>query len=202
MLSETGLVTGSLPEESEEFEGSEEPNSPVSSSDLFPDLQMLSGGALAPGEGTTEEAGVTVSAVSAASSGSSVPAPFLTRERGVYTLNENDLSEEDKQLLHYRSFVIDREAVTEGGSGNPRTYYIAYDQVQGLVVPARNLSIDNHGPGSLHYRWTDDGEKWTSWITLEEGVNDEYVEYDNCRFAEVQVYADRSGGIISMRATR
>lgn len=138
------------------------------------------------------------------------PAPILTpvpplskkKDRGRYILEEEDLPEEDVRLLHGRAMVIDGEAVTETSSGNPRTYYIAYDQVQGLVVPARSLSIEAVGPDDLYYRWTDDGEQWTAWTTLYEGMTHEYEVDNKCRFAEVQVYAETSGAILNIRATR
>lgn len=139
-----------------------------------------------------------------------VPAPVLTpvlplskkKDRGRYILEEEDLPAEDVRLLHGRAMVIDGEAVTETGSGNPRTYYIAYDQVQGLVVPARSLSIEAVGPDDLYYRWTDDGEHWSAWVTLYEGVTHEYEVDNKCRFAELQVYAVTPGAILNIRATR
>lgn len=133
-----------------------------------------------------------------AGGGGFIPPPT----RGSYVLDEEDLVEEDKRLLHGRAFVVDRDTITEISSGSARTYYVAYDQVQGLVVPGRSLAVENNGDGSLHYRWTDDGDKWTAWITLEEGGAHDYRVDEKVRFAEIQVYADTSGSIISMIATR
>ncbi len=76
-------------------------------------------------------------------------------------------------------------------------------QVKGLLIPARSLCIENHGPSDVYYRWTDFGEKWSSWVTLEDGVHDEYDVSEKLRFADVQVYSvDSSGTLISLRATR
>lgn len=121
---------------------------------------------------------------------------------GAYILNEEDLAEEDKRLLHGRAFVVDRIIVNETDSGSPVTYYIAYDQVQGLVVPGRALDIENNGAGNILYRWTDDGEKWSSWITLEEGSVHDYAVDRKLRFAEIQIYASVAGAVFSMVVTR
>jgi len=119
------------------------------------------------------------------------------------TLDEDYLSEQQKLLLHGRAFVIDWEELIGTSQNNPATYYLTADQVQGLVIPARSLSIENHGPSDVYYRWTDFGEKWTSWITLEDGVHDEYDVAEKLRFGEVQVYSDDvAGTLISIRATR
>ena len=121
--------------------------------------------------------------------------------RGTYILNEEDLPESYKELLHGRAFIIDREMITESDSGAPKTYYIAADQVQGLIVPARSIFIKSE-EGESYYRWTDSGEKWSDWITLQEGQGHAYQIQELCRFAEVQVYADESGALITLRATR
>jgi len=127
---------------------------------------------------------------------------YIPSKFGTYALEEDTLSDEVKALLHGRAFVIDNESITETSSGSPRVYYLASDRVIGLVVPARSLSIDNDGPDDLYYRWTDDGEKWTAWITLNEGETHDYDTYEKCRFAEIQVYAYTSGAKLSLRATR
>lgn len=127
---------------------------------------------------------------------------FNLRTRGGYIMDEDKLPEGAKLLLHGRSYIIDRSAVTAIDSGSASTYYLAADKVQGLVVPARSLSIENTGPGSMYYRWTDDGEKWTSWVTMDEGVTHEFAPDEKCRFAEVQVYVETSGALLSLRATR
>lgn len=121
--------------------------------------------------------------------------------RGTYILNEEDLPETYKELLHGRAYVIDREKITESDSGAPRTYYIAADKVQGLVVPARSMFIKTE-EGDTHYRWTDSGEKWGAWITLQNGQGHTYFQQELCRFAEVQVYCQVAGTLVSLRATR
>jgi len=132
----------------------------------------------------------------------SVESVYIPLKFGTYLLEEEDLSEEDKRLLHGRAFIIDNEVITAVDSNSPQVYYIAADQVNGLVIPARSISIDNEGPEDLFYRWTDDGEKWTSWVTLSEGETHDYDTYEKCRFAEVQVYAALTGVRVSIRATR
>jgi hypothetical protein len=118
-------------------------------------------------------------------------------------LDEDFLTEQQRLLLHGRAFIVDRVELIGTSSNNPVTYYLASDQVQGLVIPARSLSIENHGPSIVYYRWTDFGEKWTSWITLEDGIHDEYEVAEKLRFGEVQVYSnDVAGTLISIRATR
>jgi len=118
-------------------------------------------------------------------------------------LDEDFLTEQQRLLLHGRAFVINREELIGSSSNNPVTYYLATDQVQGLVIPARSLYIENHGPSVVNYRWTDFGEKWTAWITLEDGIHDEYDVAEKLRFGEVQVYSqDNSGTLISITATR
>lgn len=121
--------------------------------------------------------------------------------RGRYTLEEDDLPESLKELLHGRIFVIDREIITATNSNEAVTYYIAADKVQGLVVPARYISIDSEAY-DIHYRHTDDGERWSNWITLPAYKTDSSSPLEKCRFAEIQVYTDTSGARVSIRATR
>lgn len=121
--------------------------------------------------------------------------------RGVYILNEDDLPAEKKELLHGRAFVIDRENVTETDPNSPRTYYISADQGQGLIVPARALSI-NAELDTVYYRWSDSGVAWTNWITLFTGVIDNYLAEELNRFAELQVYGASAFGLVSVRASR
>ena len=121
--------------------------------------------------------------------------------RGTYILAEEDLPKEYKELLHGRAYVIDAEITTETDSAAPRTYYIAADQVQGLIVPARSMFIKCEG-GNAKYRFSDDGERWTSWVSLQNGMGHAYIPQELCRFAEVQVYAETYGTLISLRATR
>jgi hypothetical protein len=128
--------------------------------------------------------------------------PQIKKDRGDYIMSEDDLSQDEKDLLHGRAFVVDREIITELDPMSPRTYYIAYDQVQGLVVPARSIVLENTSTVIVMYRWTDDGVKWGSWITLDINTVHTYEVEQKCRFAEVQVYSASSGGIISIVGTR
>lgn len=121
--------------------------------------------------------------------------------RGTYAMTEEDLPDAYKELLHGRAFVIDREEVTESDSASARTYYIAADKVQGLIIPARSMVIDIIN-GDGRYRWTDDGEHFTDWITIESGVSDDYSPQSKNRFAEVQVYATSGSPLVSIRASR
>ncbi len=125
--------------------------------------------------------------------------PQITR--GIYILNEDDLPDTYKELLHGRAYIIDREEVTDTDSGAPGTYYIAADKVQGLIIPSRTLFIKSEN-SDAHYRWTDNGDKWTDWITLKDGLGHTYFTQELCRFAEVQVYVDEAGCLITIRATR
>ncbi len=124
-----------------------------------------------------------------------------TITRGRYVLDEKDLPDAHSELLHGRAYVIDRKEITETSSASSKAYYIAADKVQGLIVPARTLFIKSE-LGDSYYRWTDDGEKWTDWITLIDGLAHTYLPQELCRFAEVQVYAESSGALITLRATR
>lgn len=121
--------------------------------------------------------------------------------RGVYILNEENLPETYKELLHGRAYVIDREEITETDSASARTYYIAADKVQGLVVPARSMSINSEN-GTIYYRFTDNGEHWTNWITLPDSASDSYLQQEQARFAEIQVYTNIPGTLLSIRGTR
>jgi len=121
--------------------------------------------------------------------------------RGRYFLNEEDLSDLLQTLLHGRAFVIDKSAIFETSSSSPATYYISADKTHGLLVPGRSLSI-NVENGDAHYRWTDDGERWTSWVTLPDGATDSYLPQEQNRFAELQTYVDKAGTLISIRVTR
>jgi hypothetical protein len=121
--------------------------------------------------------------------------------RGIYIFDEDDLSDEKKELLHGRAYVVDREQVTETDPNSPRTYYVAADQGQGLIVPARALSI-NAELDTVYYRFSDNGIAWTSWITLFSGVIDNYLAEELNRFAELQVYGASAFGLVSVRASR
>jgi len=126
---------------------------------------------------------------------------LATITRGTYIMNEDELPEQFRELLHGRAYVIDKEEISETDSAGARTYYIAADKVQGLIVPSRTLFIKSENVNA-HYRFTDDGDKWTDWITLEDGMAHTYIPQELCRFAEVQVYADQTNAIITLRATR
>jgi len=121
--------------------------------------------------------------------------------RGIYILDEDALPSEKKELLHGRAYVVDRKQVTETDPNSPRTYYIAADQGQGLIVPARALSI-NAELDTLYYRWSDNGIHFTQWITLFAGVIDNYLAEELNRFAELQVYGASAFGLVSVRASR
>lgn len=121
--------------------------------------------------------------------------------KGTYILNEDDLPNEYKELLHNRAYIIDREELSETDSGTPKIYYIAADKVQGLIIPSRTLFIKSELDDS-YYRFTDDGDKWTDWITLPDGLSHTYFTQELCRFAEVQVYSEKTGTVITLRATR
>lgn len=121
--------------------------------------------------------------------------------RGRYILEEDCLPEEYKKILHGRIFVIDRVEITANTENGAETYYIASDKVQGLIVPARSISIRSEINDS-HYRWTDDGDRWTGWITLPSGTTHTYNTEEKCRFAELQIYSAEAGSLISLRAAR
>ena len=121
--------------------------------------------------------------------------------KGRYYLNEEDLTDNLKGLLHGRAFVADKDSISEVSSTAPRTYYISADKARGLLVPGRSLSINVEGEDA-HYRWTDDGEKWTNWITLPDGATDSYLPQELNRFAEIQVYVDKAETLVSVRVTR
>ena len=121
--------------------------------------------------------------------------------KGRYYLNEEDLTDNLKGLLHGRAFVADKDVIPETSSTAPRTYYISADKSRGLLVPGRSLSINVEG-GNAHYRWTDDGEKWINWITLPDGATDSYLPQEMNRFAEIQAYVDKADTLISVRVTR
>lgn len=121
--------------------------------------------------------------------------------RGTYVMDEEDLPEAYKELLHGRAFVIDRETVTESDSASARTYYIAADKVQGLIIPARSMVIEVIN-GDVKYRYTDDGEHFTAWVTMETGISDDYSPQSKNRFAEVQVYMTSGTPLVSIRASR
>lgn len=159
--------------------------------DSIPELDILTGG----GAGVIP----TISMVSRATKPESVASCVTLCP--TKSLDEDYLSEQQKLLLHGRAFIIDREQIVGTSSNNPVTYYIASDQVQGLVIPARTLSLKSED-SDIHYRWTDNGTQWTNWITIEERLLHTYSPEEKCRFQEVQIYADLNIATISLRATR
>ena len=129
---------------------------------------------------------------------------FAVRTRGNYYLDEEQLKSENidlYNLLHGRAYVIDRQNITTVSSSSPITFYIAADKGKGLIIPARSLSIDIKGSDG-HYRWTDDGENWTDWITLPDGAIDSYLPQEQDRFAEIQIYVDKVDTKVSLRSSR
>jgi len=156
----------------------------------------VSNGFVAPGEELPED---SIKSELDALTKQTYELPKITRGR--YILEEDDLPKELKQQLHGRAFVIDREILTVTGANDAVTYYIAGDKGQGLIIPARSISIDAESYDIL-YRFTDDGERWTNWITLPKGMTDSSSPLEKNRYAEIQAYSTTSGGIISIRATR
>lgn len=120
--------------------------------------------------------------------------------RGIYIMEESELPDAYKELLHGRPFIIDRLTITSTSS-SPTIFYISADKVQGLIVPSRSLFIKSE-ISDAYYRTTDDGDKWTDWITLTEGTGHTYFKDELCRFAEVQVYTADPEALITLRATR
>lgn len=126
---------------------------------------------------------------------------LATITRGTYIMEEEDLPERFRELLHGRAYIIDSEQITESDYGSAKTYYIAADKVQGLIVPARSMFIEVKN-GDVKYRWTDDGDKWTNWISLETGVSDDYSPQSKNRFAEVQLYKESGTPLVYIIASR
>ena len=127
--------------------------------------------------------------------------------KGRYFQEEDDLPKVLKNLLHGRAFVADKDTITEVSSASPRTYYISADKTNGLLVPGRSMSIGaaagtGYVSGDAHYRWTDDGERWTGWITLPIGKTFSFLPQELVRFAEVQVYTDSGNIDVSLIVTR
>ena len=122
-------------------------------------------------------------------------------KRGTYYLEEDELPKNLQPLLHGRAYVQDQVTITNVVSSDPFTFYIAASKTQGLIIPARSMSIKVENSIG-HYRWTDDGIKWTGWITLPNGIVHSYLPQEKNRFSEIQVYMDTSGGLVSVRASR
>ena len=127
--------------------------------------------------------------------------------KGRYFLNEDDLTKELKALLHGRAFVADKDTISEVSAYSPRTYYISADKSNGLIVPGRSMAIGSEAgaayvSGSAHFRWTDNGEHWTEWITMPIGKTYSFLPDEQVRFAEVQVYTDSGNIDLSLIVTR
>ena len=127
--------------------------------------------------------------------------------KGRYYLNEEDLTDSLKGLLHGRAFVADGDTISEVESAAPRTYYISADKSNGLIVPGRSMAIGSaagaaYVSGSAHFRWTDDGEHWTKWVTMPIGKTFSFLPQELVRFAEVQVYTDSGNIEVSLIVTR
>ena len=127
--------------------------------------------------------------------------------KGRYFLNEEDLEDNLKALLHGRAFVADKDTITEVSALSPRTYYISADKSNGLIVPGRSMAIGSEASaayvsGSAHFRWTDNGEHWTEWITMPIGKTFSFLPDEKVRFAEVQVYTDSGNINLSLIVTR
>lgn len=125
----------------------------------------------------------------------------ITKTTGTYYMEESELPIELQGLLHGRAYIIDRQIVPNNSQSNPITFYIAANKTKGLIIPGRSLFIESIGTVS-HYRWTDDGEKWTEWNTLDNGDWNAFTSDENCRFAEIQVYVDTINEKISIKVTR
>lgn len=127
--------------------------------------------------------------------------------KGRYFLNEDDLTDELKALLHGRAFVVDKDPVLEVSALSPRTYYISADKSNGLIVPGRSMAVGTEAgtayvSGNAHFRWTDNGEHWTKWITMPIGKTFSFLPDEQVRFAEVQVYTDSGNIQVSLIVTR
>jgi len=127
--------------------------------------------------------------------------------KGRYFLNEDDLTKELKALLHGRAFVADKDSISEVSALSPKTYYISADKSNGLIVPGRSMAVGTEAgaayvSGNAHFRWTDNGEHWTEWITMPIGKTFSFLPDEQVRFAEVQVYSDSGNIDVSLIVTR
>jgi len=127
--------------------------------------------------------------------------------KGRYFLNEDDLEDNLKALLHGRAFVVDKDTVSEVSALSPKTYYVSADKSNGLIVPGRSMAIGTEAStayvsGNAHFRWTDNGEHWTDWITMPIGKVFSFLPQEQVRFAEVQVYTDSGNIDLSLIVTR
>ena len=67
--------------------------------------------------------------------------------------------------------------------------YIKDDDEQGLGIPGRSGKIENYGPGSVIYKISDDGERWSKEITKSKGGWDEYRIEEKVKFHTIHVRA-------------
>lgn len=126
---------------------------------------------------------------------------------GRYYLEEADLPQHLSFLLHGRAYVVDKDTITEISAFSPRTYYVSADKSNGLIVPGRAMSIvaeagSHYVSGDAHFRWTDDGEKWTNWVTMPIGKSFSFLPQELVRFGEIQVYSDSGNIDMSIIVTR
>jgi len=129
---------------------------------------------------------------------------IIGRSTGLYIMEEAELKERFKNLydiLHGRAYIVDNFVIDEITPSLPHTFYIAANKHNGLIIPGRSLFIEAID-GTAHYRWTDDGEKWTEWITLNSNMWHSFSPDEHCRFAEIQVYMDTTADRITLRVTR
>lgn len=172
---------------------------PEDESPVSLDIEALTGD---PGDLPDADAGGASIPILSIGSPSSPVTLISSLGAGAYTMEEDALLDNLRALLHGRAYVVDRDDVTENTSSQPRQYYVASDTAKGLIIPARSMAVENAGAGLMHYRWTDDGSKWTGWVTLDEGETHSYRTEEKCRFAEIQVYCDTPTSYVSIRATR
>ncbi len=120
---------------------------------------------------------------------------------GSYFMEESELPPTLSKLLHGRAYIVDRDVIEVLTSGTAITYYVAANKTKGLIIPGRTLFIEAVN-GIAHYRWTDDGSKWTEWITIPAHSWHAYRSNEQCRFAEIQVYVDNLNDKMTVRVTR
>lgn len=121
---------------------------------------------------------------------------------GSYYMEETNLPRHLYHLLHGRAYIMDRDPIPNITSSSPKTYYVAANKHKGLIIPGRSLFIESIN-SKIYYRWTDDGIKWTEWISLSNpGMWHSYDINEKCRFGEIQVYTNIPNSLINVRCTR
>lgn len=120
---------------------------------------------------------------------------------GSYFMGESDLPPTLFNLLHGRAYIVDREVISTIDQGSPVTFYVAANKTKGLIIPGRSLFIEAVN-GIAHYRWTDDGYRWTEWTTIPANSWHSYRSDEHCRFAEIQTYMSNLDDKITIRVTR